>query len=331
MSRESSQAIYEAAAAWQARIDRAPLTPEEKCDLDAWLAADSRRQGAFAMASVVMDLADCLKTSSPTNDVPALDMFPRPWHADIAHGSTRRWWLAAGGATAAAAACGVAAIAYQTWRPAEKYESVRGEVRRLPLADGTVLTLNTATKVTVSYSNARRDIQLVTGEALFEVAKNPIRPFYVDAGDVQVRAVGTKFFVRKLSGAPTLVLVSEGIVEVTRKDGPDATPVRIFANQQALAPSNAPIIPSSIAPNAVARKLLWRQGMLSFSRTTLREASDEFSRYGGPRIEIEDPTVSSRTITGLFAANNPEGFADAVALSLNLSTRRDGDTIYLSR
>ncbi len=326
--RETPEAIDEAAAAWVARIDRAPLSPAEDAELDAWLAADSRRQGAFAKANAVMIYADRARPLGSAYDDGDADMFIRPLPADRAYGSTRRWTLAVGGAAAAAAVMG---IGYEVWRPAQRFETERGELRRLPLEDGTVVTLNTATKVAVKFTTARRDVQLLEGEALFDVAKNPKRPFYVDAGDVRVRAVGTSFTVRKLPGNPTQVLVSEGIVEVTRSGGGAAGAVRLVANQQVLARPNAPFATSALAPAAVVRELMWRQGMLSFEGASLREAAAEFSRYSDPQIAVDDPTIANETITGLFSANDPAGFAQAVALSLNLSTRTEDGKIHLSR
>jgi len=327
--RESPEAIDEAAAAWVARIDRAPLSSAEEAELDAWLAADSRRQGAFAKANAVMSYADRARPLGPAYDEGDAAMFVRPVIADRAHGSTRRWTLAAGGAVAATMIGAVVGIGYEAWRPAQRFETERGELRRLPLADGTVVTLNTATKVAVKFTTARRDVQLLEGEALFDVAKNPKRPFYVDAGDIRVRAVGTSFTVRKLPGKPTQVLVSEGIVEVTRSEG--GSSLRLVANQQVIARPTDLFTSSTMASAAVVRELMWRQGMLSFEGASLREAAAEFSRYSDPQIAVDDPTIADETITGLFSANDPAGFAQAAALSLNLSTRMEGGKIHIRR
>ncbi len=326
--RETSDDIDKAAAAWLARIDRAPLTADEEAELDAWLAADSRREGAFAKASVVAIYADRARTlggAYPDGDTgqPA-----QPWRAAPSGAGTRRWVLAAGSAIAATTVGGIWAISNEAWKPAEAFESERGEVRRLPLADGTVVTLNTASKVAVKFTTDRRNIQLVEGEALFDVAKNPRRPFYVDAGDIRVRAVGTSFTVRKLPGKPTQVLVNEGVVEVSRRD---QAPVRLTANQRVVVRTSAPIRPSALAPAVVARELMWRKGMLSFSGTSLQEAAEQFARYSDPHISVDDPSIANETITGLFSANDPQGFAQAVALSLNLNTRTEDGVIHLSR
>jgi transmembrane sensor len=247
----------------------------------------------------------------------------------VVGGPTRRWALAGASALAAGVALAALGMGIQFWSSAQRYQTERGEVRRLPLDDGTVMTLNTASRLAVKFSTTRRDIHLIEGEALFDVAKNPQRPFIVDAGDLRVRAVGTSFTVRKIVGRPTEVLVREGVVEITRSGARGA--VRLQANQRAFTRPGDQITISTLEPDAVARELAWQQGMISFEATSLGEAADDFARYGDPQITFDDPSVANETISGLFSANNPAGFAKAVALSLNLNARTEGGNIHLSR
>ncbi len=330
IKRETAEAIDDAAAAWVARLDRAPLTPAEAGKLKAWLAVDPRRRGAFARARAVMISADRARTLGAAFDGGEPGMFVSIPQGGHWNRPTRRWAL--GGALAASLVAGAMAVGFKVFRPAQQFETQRGEVRRLPLTDGSVLTLNTATRVAVSYSADRRDIHLIEGEALFDVAKNAKRPFFVDAGDVRVRAVGTSFSVRKLPGRPTQVLVSEGVVEISRLGAATrAQPVRVKANELALATGDGTIQASAVESAALTRELMWREGMIAFEGQTLRDAVEEFSRYSDPPITIDDPRVARETITGLFAADNPGGFAQAVALSLGLKMRTDDSGIHLRR
>ncbi|MET0272953.1 MAG: FecR domain-containing protein [Phenylobacterium sp.] len=323
-TRETAAEIDDAAAAWAARIDRAPLSPSQDQALDAWLAADSRRQGAFAKARAVLLHLDRARALGADYDPEAfVAEAPRP---------SRRWMLGAGGAIAASLA---ATVGVGIWAQSGRYATRRGEVRLVTLADGSALTLNTATRVAVRYSEARRDIHLIEGEALFDVAKNAQRPFVVDTGDVRVRAVGTSFTVRKLPGRTTEVLVREGVVEITRVGAApvaaSAAPVRLAANQRATASRAEPITPAVLAPADVSRELAWREGMIAFEGTSLGAAAAEFARYSDPKIVIDDPVLAERTITGLFSASNPEGFARAAALTFNAQAVRTEDEIRLSR
>jgi transmembrane sensor len=175
----------------------------------------------------------------------------------------------------------------------------------------------------------------VQGEALFDVAKNPARPFVVDAGDVRVRAVGTSFTVRKMPAHATEVLVREGIVEVTPVGealAPEAArPVQLVANQTVIAKPAQVIAPVTMEPAALARELAWREGMIAFEAMSLKDATEEFARYSDPKIVVDDPSVGAEVITGLFSADNPAGFAKAIAISLNLNAHTVGDEIHLSR
>ncbi len=316
--RETAAEIDEAAAAWVARLDRSPLTAAEEAELQDWLDADIRRQGAFAKAQAVLIHADKAQALGPAY-VPA-----RP-------AQTRRRMLVAGGAIAAS--LGVGIVGAGLWASTPRFTTRRGEIRIVPLADGSSMTLNTASKVVVQYSAARRDLQLIEGEALFEVAHNPARPFIVNAGDVKVRAVGTSFTVRRMPGVATQVLVREGVVEITHAAGPahTAPPIQLAANHALTVRPETPPAPVALDPAMVARALAWREGMIAFEGVPLQDAAAEFARYSDPRIVLDDSTVAHETVTGLFSANDPAGFAQAAALSMNLNVHTTGEEIHLSR
>jgi transmembrane sensor len=240
----------------------------------------------------------------------------------------RRAFLAGG---SIAAAVGVVAVLAPGLAATREFKTAVGEVRSIPLDDGSVIWLNTASRVRVDYKPKRRGVTLLAGEALFEVAKDQARPFIVAARDADVRAVGTSFTVSRLPGRPVEVLVREGVVELARPRGEPAPRLRLTAGAQAWAPETGALRSTRAGEAAVARAMSWRSGMLDFDGVTLAEAARTFARYSDQRIVIEDPAVAQRSVTGLFASTDPSGFARAVALSLNLRTRSVGGSIYLSR
>src|SRR5690606_2011811 len=164
----------------------------------------------------------------------------------------------------------------------QSYSTRLGEVKVTPLADGSVMTLNTASRVVVTFSDTQRSIRLLEGEALFDVARDAARPFVVAAGEARVRAVGTSFMVRRLGDAPVQVLVREGIVEVSRNAG-NATPgpVRVAANTRAVESSSSvtPVAAMPVEPAVIRRELAWREGRIAFQGETLGQAAAQFSRY----------------------------------------------------
>jgi transmembrane sensor len=320
--RLSSPEVDDRAAVWAAKVDGGALAPAEKAALDAWLEADLRHFGAYAKAMAVLAHADKARALGGTFEL-----------SDVNAGNTqelsRRKFAFAG----AIAATLVAGIGFEAWRLLQErsYETRLGETLVVPLDDGSVMTLNTDSKAVVRYTQERRDIQLVRGEALFDVAKNKKRPFIVEAAGTQVRAVGTSFTVSLLANRPVEVLVREGVVEINRPAVPVAPPVRLAANNSAVAPPDAPIRTAVLEKAQLARALSWREGRLAFEGETLEDAAAEFARYSDVHIEIADPEVAHMTVTGLFVSNDPVGFAKALALSLDLHATVHDNFVRLSR
>ena len=314
------------AADWAARIDRG-LSPDEDQALDAWLAGDPRRVGAYGKVQAMAVHTERARALAPNFD-------PEKFKGRTASPAvSRRSLLMAGGGAIAASVAGVAAVGLGLVGRGQSYNTRLGEVKVTPLADGSVMTLNTASRVVVNFSDTQRSIRLLEGEALFDVARDASRPFLVEAGETQVRAVGTSFTVRHLGDAPVEVLVREGVVEVNRPARSAMRPVRVAANTRAVASSSSatPVAAAPVAPAVIRRELAWREGRIAFQGETLGQAAAQFSRYSETRIAIDDPAIAAEEITGLFQANDPVGFAQAVASSFGLRAEVGAGEVRLSR
>lgn len=327
MVRQSSREIDAEAAGWAARLDRGPLSGGEQQALDDWLAADVRRVGAFARARGIALYTERARALGPDYDPDAFCATPAASRAAVPRAHGARWW-AAGAALAASVVAAVVFVGLPSTDPGERYETRLGEMRVVSLADGSVLTLNTRSQAVVHYTTERREVQLLRGEGLFEVARDPARPFEVDAGETRVRAVGTSFTVRRPEDAPVEVLVREGEVEVDSPQGPLA-PVRLRANMKLVAAASA--VPVSVEPAEIHRELAWREGRIAFEGETLSQAAEQFARYSDTRIVIVDPALAEERITGLFQANDPVGFSRAVATSLGLHVEFAAQEVRLRR
>ncbi len=311
--RQTGQAIDAQAAEWAARVDGGPLSSEEQAALDAWLEADARRLGAYAKARAVFAHVQRARALGPDYDAAE---FAEPEAPPARPGLNRRHlWM--GGAAAAAGVAAAVGVGLQVGLPGH-YRTRRGEVRLVPLPDGSSMTLNTASRASIEFTDTERRVRLAEGEALFDVAKDPARPFIVEAADTRVRAVGTSFVVRCLSRAPVQVLVREGVVEVNRDAAVAEAPVRLPANMRAVASTGGAVATSNVTAAEVQRELVWREGLLSFEDMPLDQAVAEFARYSATPIVIDDPDLGRETVTGLFRANNPGGFAKAVADALDV-------------
>jgi transmembrane sensor len=308
-TRLSSEEVYDEAAYWAAKIDAGPLPPEEQAALETWVDADTRHYGALAQAMALLLPHHPMRESRPAE-------------------SARRHFLLGGGIAAGlAVAAGIGT--YLSRLGEENYRTQIGEMRVIPLSDGSVVFLNTNSQIKVRYSQSQRYIELVHGEALFDVAKNRQRPFIVQSGGTLVRAVGTSFNVKALPDQPVQVLVREGIVEVKRADVPVAPTVFVAMNSRAIAPQDAPIVAKTVETAEVGRELAWRVGRIAFHGETLGEAAAEFARYSDVRIRIDDPQVAGQKVTGLFVSTDPIGFANAVAISFDLRSEISGGQIRL--
>lgn len=311
--RESAAEIEATAVAWAAKADCGSLSAEDQAALEAWAVADTRRAGAYARALAANAYLDRALALGPDYRPPRRTM-------------GRRAIMTGGGALLAASLVG--AVGYGVLQHRERIVTPLGDVRRVSLAEGSAITLNTDTAVRPELGRNERRILLSRGEALFDVAKDPTRPFIVVADEVQVRAVGTSFTVRLRDDGRVDVAVREGIVEVRRGDGPS---VRLKAgDRQSVAPDGA-VATERLSLEQVERGMAWREGRLDLTGLTLGQAAAEFSRYADRPIVIDDPEVARMKVAGVYSLSDPKGFARAAAISLGLETTPTATGVKIGR
>jgi transmembrane sensor len=328
----SAKEIARQAAEWAARVHAGDMSAEEEARLEVWLAADRRHLGAYGRVEATLARLERLSSIGADSMRAASG---RGSFAFLAMPMRRRLVLSgsiAASLVLAAITVSTGFITHRTDTEAQPqvFATRLGEQRSVTLADGSVATLNTNSRIVVRYLASVRQIHLEQGEVLFKVAKNKERPFIVAAGDTIVRAVGTAFSVRVLPRHPVQVLVQEGVVEVSRGGVSPVSPVRVVARTQTVVPTDAPIVVQSVSPPEVARGLAWETGHIAFAGKTLNDAAAEFARYNTIKIMV-DPAVANVTITGLFASNDPVGFAKSAARVNNLHVEVDGQEVWIIR
>jgi transmembrane sensor len=221
-----------------------------------------------------------------------------------------------------------------------RFATTTGERLMVPLEDGSQVTLDTQTELTVDFTRAERAVRLTRGQAFFEVAKDRTRPFVVQVHNRRFVAVGTAFDVR-LDDEQIKVTMIEGTVRVERTMNPmasdhasassnlPATP-RFAASDthtaQAAAPADALIATlsageqlvvdrasqDSIRPADADRATSWRRGQIIFDNTRLADAVAELNRYSETQIELSDSTLADLRLSGAFATGQPTRFLEAV-------------------
>lgn len=319
--RETPQAIYDSAAAWVARLDHSGDDPATRAELEAWLAGDDRRQGALFRAQAawaMLDRASALRGAH--HDESSQDFDHSRW-------PSRRRLISGGLAAASVAAI---AVSIRPWlSPPERIETALGEIRRVPLSDGSLAAVNTQTKLAISIEPEVRKVALGQGEVWFQVAKDRARPFIVEAGEARVKAVGTAFSVRRTEDGAD-VQVTEGVVEVWNV-GDEAKVRRVVAGARAVVSDRAGSMPIVVANDEIERTLSWRNGELIFDGDTVAEAAAEFNRYNTVQIEVADPGLAGEKMIGRFRTNEPDAFARAAGSLLAARVETRGDRIILLR
>ncbi len=322
------ESIEATAAAWLAERD-AGLTPEDERAFARWRAADPRHE------TVVVRLENAWAGLQRLRDFrPAAQRHPD--RDLLAPRSTRKKTITFPARAVALAAAAVVMLAVAWWAgrpiaaPATLYTTTAGGYERVMLADGSVVELNGDTAAEVRLTAAERRVRLTHGEAHFTVAKNAARPFWVEAGGVTVRAVGTAFNVR-LGAAEIEVLVTEGKVAVnqavqpapaagprTAGAGPSANgnPTLLHANERAriaTAPAAVSVARSTpvverVAPEALREALAWQGPRLVFVDTPLAEVIAQFNRRNPVQLSLGDPSLATLPVGGNFRAENVDAF-----------------------
>lgn len=319
--RETASQIDDAAAAWAAKADRGPLDGDHQAALDTWLSGDSRRLGAYARALAVnahFDRAAALGPGYSPSDFGESDATP-----SIA----RRKFMVAGGGALAASVAGFAGYAFIAARSA--IVTGKGDLRRVTLAEGSAVTLNTDSRIRPRIDERQREVDLVEGEALFDVTRDRKRPFVVRAGDARVRVLGTSFTVRRFGDDIVEVTVLEGLVEVGGATGRPRQLLR--AGQRTRLLSGGGFRTDRLESAALERSVGWRRGLLDLEGMTLAQAAAEYARYSEQRIEIADPAIGRMKVAGVYSTSDPLGFARAAALSLGLRAVPTSEGVRLGR
>ncbi len=306
----SSRHIQEEATAWMVKVQCGALTSDDEARLQAWLAADMRHEGAYVRAHAARVNIERI--------------------AALAGGRAPRRYLSIWrGPVAVAAGLGAVAVAvtmgWFAYANGDRYTSAVGELRKVALEDGSSIFLNTATEAVARFDGNERRIDLPHGEALFEVAKDPARPFVVRAGKVTVKAVGTAFTVR-YDHDRVDILVTEGVVELARGEEPAR---RLVANQRAMAEADRPVEIQTLERQELERQLAWQSGRVEFDGQPLHEAVAQINRYNQRQIVIMDRALAERPVIGVFGSADIEAFAKIAAEALDAKVVEKSDVIRL--
>lgn len=319
---KSSDVIAEEAADWLVRLSANDASAEEQREFVAWLKRSPVHLGVYlgvertwaglGQVDAVGRIDVAALLAAPDTNVVRLGIPAPPVSVQV--GSRSRISQRRVAAFAASILLACAGLIWFQLQFANRFTTEVGEQRTLRLSDGSTVVLNTDTAVRVRFTDAVREVRLIHGEALFNVAKNPARPFRVRSDEVVAQAVGTSFVVRRMP-TETVVTVIEGEVAVVDYAQLNvATPmvlpelaVHVTAGTRADVTGNEKIRTASVANPAAVTS--WRSGRLIFDGEPLIKVIAEFNRYNQVQLVLENSQLSDEPISGVFDADQPLALA----------------------
>ena len=314
---------------WFARVHAPDCTSDDEAAFQAWLRADARNANAYARCEKVTSMSGELRAHHALVDDLLTHAGVGP---DRAFSRPSRWKPALATAAAIAVISLSIVFAFRTVAPPDPDSIVtaRGEQRQVALADGSKIQLNTDTALAWRITESERRVELKRGEAFFDVAKDPRRPFIVHVGLSEVRVVGTQFSVREDAGRLEVV-VKEGKVDVvpdsSRTKGAEPTKVELTPGKHLTYDNTQDLV--RVAMVEPERSLAWRTGAIDFDSATLEEALAELNRYTTKPLVIEDDRVRNFHLSGRFRAGDTEAVTFTLKERFDITAADRGSHVAL--
>lgn len=324
------QAVKETAAYWAMRLASEDCGPADRAAFTAWRDEHPDHAAAFERTERALRTVD-RQMAHPELEAMARQVLV----ATSPKRSLLTGWLTAGVAASLLLFAGVFSLFTQRAGLAsegapvttslEMYETAVGERSTVTLSDGSIVTLNTNSKVEVDFEDAERKIALVRGQALFEVTKDVSRPFVVKAGNQRITALGTTFDIRFDQQDEVRVVLVEGRVAVDEVDEVREKPVTAKRVEMAAGDT---LIASATADWEIVKTNVelvtsWRDGRLVFREEPLEQAVSEINRYSTSKIQLaDDPRLKEMTVSGVFNVGKTDSFVLALETMHQIKARK---------
>lgn len=292
---------------WQARMSSDLLTEEQKRNFETWLAASTANAEAWQSVNGFWAGLDSLKLEDIAGSQSAAG-------AGSPSKPAVKWFSPA---FAMAAGVVLAVITYPDLESlGADYRSATGQQKTVNLADGSTVTLNTGSAITVDFSEQQRTIRLLEGEAFFQVAADRSRPFVVETQAGQVQALGTEFDIRAGNNR-SVVTVFEHSVKVTTLKG--EVKDKLLASEQLEYGEQG--LGTAVRVN-LQRSGAWRSRRMIFQDRPLAEVVAELGRYRPGVLLITDDAIRKLPVTGIFGTDNTDIALASIEQSLPVKVTR---------
>ena len=210
------------------------------------------------------------------------------------------------------------------------YRTMVGQQTRITLPDNSTVLLNTNTRLSVNYSAESRGIVLESGEAHFEVSKDPSRPFIVNVPGGTVKAIGTAFNIQ-VGMQETAITVTEGTILVAERNNSAARPDTTFATEQQQVTINPTSGLDKVKLTDLRSTMAWKDLEFIAEDASLAEVVAQLNRYSPKKIKIGDPSIAYLPISGVLRLDQPLTTLQGIEATLNLSSKHRDNLILLYR
>lgn len=319
---KSTDRVEEAAAAWDARLRGARASFRDRRAFHAWLKEDPEHRATDDRLQAILS---ALRAHA---DLPELSALRDEARFSV-HENRRRRLATILATSAAAMLLCILVFATQTERGSELAGGIGGDAiyatsaqerTRVTLDDGSVVTLDAGTRVAARFGAGRRDVTMLAGHALFQVAKDPKRPFVVRAGGRTITALGTVFDVRVTPEELRVTLAEGAVVVRAARQGRGTRQQILKPNQQLIARMDARAPELRVVDTD--KVVSWADGQVFFENEPLASAVQQMNQYSHQKIAV-GPSVADLRISGMFRTGNQQGFLDALEMALPVQVRRD--------
>tara|TARA_R110002153_G_scaffold2340_6_gene11496 strand:+ start:2646 stop:3644 length:999 start_codon:yes stop_codon:yes gene_type:complete len=319
-SENNQQAMRQQAAKFVARLYSGELSAQEEIQIYEWCEHSAAHQQEFDNMLSIWDSSSQLYQTPKATSKPIRAYWFSGLAASVVGAVILVWFLAIPKQNTGPL--------YQasTHRP-NHYQTTIGEISTVNLPDGSIVTLNTNSAITIDFTGSQRRVWLDKGEVYFDVAKDPNRVFSIDTGHKTIRVIGTKFNVRK-SNETLKVSVSEGLVAVQSSAQPSSDQIE-FDNAETLLPAGS--IGAFTGTSEVVAKVTfqetlteqqWRQGVFRFDNEPLAKVITEFNRYRLKKITLQNEKLGKLKISGVFKLKDGESILSAIEAALPVNVER---------
>jgi len=329
--------INQQAAKWFTLLQSTDLSDKDRQELNNWLSEHHDHREAYRQIELVWQ---CLGDLSGTAEGVALALSAKPLKARLRSFfltpiAMMKWLIAspkyAMGFAVASVAIGLLMLSGSNKPITTHYSTQAGEIKTITLADNSEITLGAKSQMSTRISDEARSVDLISGEAFFNVAKDRQKPFSVTVNNVSVEVVGTQFNVQKIRDAVS-VAVLEGVVNVfeqSKKDILSVSPpdVVLTAGQKVVKAADRAFEAVTVVPSSDLGA--WRLGRLIYRDISLADVVTDAGRYFEGKILLQSKDLADVKVTMTLRTDQVGQLPQMLAQTLPLEVHGTPDNIIL--